>query len=406
VDFLYALPEDIREGRTTDVYFERTVRVLKAKGLADVEVYAEVTASSVPKGYKWAVYAGLREVAKLLKGKAVNLYSMPEGTIFKPLDYRGVKIPLMVLEGPYGEFAIYETALLGFLAAASGITTKAARVKKAASGRPVLSFGARRTHPAIAPFVDYYAYLGGCDGVSCIKGAELLGIKPSGTMPHSLMIVFRAVKGDHTQAWLAFDEVLEPEIPRIALVDTFWDEAEEAVRAAELLDGRLWGVRLDTPGSRRGDMAEIVREVRWKLRASGYNNVKIVVSGGLNEYSIPELVEAGADAFGVGSAIANAPFIDYAMDITAVKVNGEWKPLSKRGKFSGRKQVYRCWNCMIDLVELEEKKQPHCPNCKSPMSPLLELVVEGGKLKKEIEPPQKVRERILEQTSKVDLLQQ
>ena len=406
MDFLYALPEDIREGRTTDVYFERTVRVLKAKGLADVEVYAEVTASSMPRGYKWAVYAGLREVAKLLKGKAVNLYSMPEGTIFKPLDYRGVKIPLMVLEGPYGEFAIYETALLGFLAAASGITTKAARVKKAASGRPVLSFGARRTHPAIAPFVDYYAYLGGCDGVSCIKGAELLGIKPSGTMPHSLMIVFRAVKGDHTQAWLAFDEVLEPEIPRIALVDTFWDEAEEAVRAAELLDGRLWGVRLDTPGSRRGDMAEIVREVRWKLRASGYNNVKIVVSGGLNEYSIPELVEAGADAFGVGSAIANAPFIDYAMDITAVKVNGEWKPLSKRGKFSGRKQVYRCWNCMIDLVELEEKKQPHCPNCKSPMSPLLELVVEGGKLKKEIEPPQKVRERILEQTSKVDLLQQ
>mgnify|MGYP000188547696 CR=1 FL=1 len=404
MDFLYALPEDIREGRTTDVYFERTVRVLKAKGLADVEVYAEVTASSMPRGYKWAVYAGLREVAKLLRGKAVNLYSMPEGTIFKPLDYRGVKIPLMVLEGPYGEFAIYETALLGFLAAASGITTKAARVKKAASGRPVLSFGARRTHPAIAPFVDYYAYLGGCDGVSCIKGAELLGIKPSGTMPHSLMIVFRAVKGDHTQAWLAFDEVLEPEIPRIALVDTFWDEAEEAVRAAELLDGRLWGVRLDTPGSRRGDMAEIVREVRWKLRASGYNNVKIVVSGGLNEYSIPELVEAGADAFGVGSAIANAPFIDYAMDITAVKVNGEWKPLSKRGKFSGRKQVYRCWNCMIDLVELEEKKQPHCPNCKSPMSPLLELVVEGGKLKKEIEPPQKVRERILEQTSKVDLL--
>ena len=404
MDFLYALPEDIREGRTTDVYFERTVRVLKAKGLADVEVYAEVTASSMPRGYKWAVYAGLREVAKLLRGKAVNLYSMPEGTIFKPLDYRGVKIPLMVLEGPYGEFAIYETALLGFLAAASGITTKAARVKKAASGRPVLSFGARRTHPAIAPFVDYYAYLGGCDGVSCIKGAELLGIKPSGTMPHSLMIVFRAVKGDHTQAWLAFDEVLEPEIPRIALVDTFWDEAEEAVRAAELLDGRLWGVRLDTPGSRRGDMAEIVREVRWKLRASGYNNVKIVVSGGLNEYSIPELVEAGADAFGVGSAIANAPFIDYAMDITAVKVNGEWKPLSKRGKFSGRKQVYRCWNCMIDLVELEEEPQPHCPNCKSPMSPLLELVVEGGKLKKEIEPPQKVRERILEQTSKVDLL--
>ena len=401
--FIYALPEDIREGRTTDVYFERTLKVLRAEGLDGVEVYAEVTASGIPRGYRWAIYAGLREVLKLLEGRRVNVYSLPEATLFKPLDANGVKVPVMAIEGPYGEFAVFETALLGFLSTASGIATKAARVKKAARGRPVLSFGARRTHPAIAPFMDYYAYVGGCDGVSCVKGAEFLGIKPSGTMPHSLMIIFRAARGDHTQAWIAFDKHLEPGIPRIALVDTFWDEAEEAVRAAQLLDGRLWGVRLDTPGSRRGSMAAIVREVKWKLKAAGHGNVRIVVSGGLDEHTIPELVEAGAEAFGVGSAIANAPIIDYAMDITAVKVDGRWIPIAKRGKYSGRKQVYRCWNCLVDVVTLEGAEPPKCPSCGGEMEAILRIVMRSGKLLAKPEPPQELRRRVLEQLEKVEL---
>lgn len=401
--FLYALPEDVKNAKTTDVYFERTLKVLREEGLDRVEVHAEVTISALPSDYSWAVYAGLREVLKLLDGKNVDVYSLPEGTLVRPNDFRGYKIPVMAIEGPYGEFALYETALLGFLAAASGVATKAARVKKAAGSKLVLSFGARRTHPAIAPFVDYYAYVGGCDGVSSVKGAELLGIPPSGTMPHSLMIIFRAVKGDHTLAWLAFDKHVEPEILRIVLADTFWDEVEESVAAAKLLGNKLWGVRLDTPGSRRGDMASIIREVRWKLEAAGFKGVRIVVSGGLDEYSIPKLAEAGADVFGVGSAIANAPFIDYAMDIVAVKVDGEWKPIAKRGKLSGRKRVYRCWDCMADLVTLASEQQPTCPKCGKPMQPLTEKVMEKGVVKVEIEPPQKLRERVLSQVAKVEL---
>lgn len=393
--FIYAADEEIKAGKTTDVYFVRTKKILKAYGLEDTIVHMEVTVSNLPREYVWGVFAGLRDVLKLLEGKSVTVRSFPEGEVFKPRDYWGYKIPLMTLEGPYGDFVEFETPLLGFLASASGIASKAARVKRAAGDKIVLSFGARRQHPALAPFVEFYAYIGGADGVSAIGGAEALGIKPTGTMPHSLMIVFRARKNDHTLAWKAFDEVVEEDVKRIALVDTFYDEAEEALMAAKLLGDRLWGVRLDTPGSRRGNFADIIREVRWKLDVNGFRNVRIVVSGGVNEYTIPELIRAGAEAFGVGAAIATAQPIDFALDITAVKVDGRWIPLSKRGKLAGRKQVYRCEKCRVDVVRPLGENAPRCPVCGGEMKPMLETYMEGGRVVKEPEPPEAVKGRVL-----------
>lgn len=399
--FTYASYEDIVKGHTSDIYFFRTLKVLKEEGLDQVEVYAEFTPSSFPKDYEWGVFAGLREVVKLLEGRNVDLYSIPEGTIFRLADYYGYRIPVMSIVGPYAEFLIYETPILGFLSSASGIATKAARIKRAAGSKMVISFGARRIHPALSPFEAYYAYIGGCDAVSCVQGAEFLGIKPVGTMPHSLMVIYKALRGDHTKAWEAFNRVVEKDVPRVILVDTFWDEAEESIRAAQILGDKLWGVRLDTPGNRRGNFPDIIKEVRWKLRALGFSKVKIVVSGGINEYNIPHLSKAGADVFGVGAAIANSPIIDYAMDITSVKVNGVWKPISKRGKLSGRKHVYRCRKCMIDVVRLAEEEEPACPSCSGHMEPLMTKVLESGKLVSEIEPPSKVRERVLEQLSRI-----
>ena len=393
--FIFANDNEIKAGKTTDVYFTRTKRILEAYGLDNTMVHMEVTVSRLPKEYVWGVFAGLREVLKLLKGKNVTVRALPEGELFKPRDYRGYKIPVMTLEGPYGEFLEYETPLLGFLASASGIASKAARVKRAAGEKIVLSFGARRQHPALAPFVEYYAYIGGADGVSAVEGAEALGIKPTGTMPHSLMIIFRARRGDHTLAWKAFDEVVEKDVKRIALVDTFYDEAEEAIMAARLLGDKLWGVRLDTPGSRRGNFAEIIREVRWKLDVNGFRHVKIVVSGGLNEYVIPELIRAGAEAFGVGASIATAPPIDFALDITSVNIDGRWVPLSKRGKLAGRKQVYRCDKCMVDVVVPIDEKPPRCPSCGGEMRPLLATYMEKGSVVREPEPPQRVREKVV-----------
>jgi len=400
--FIFASDEDIIRGKTTDIYFIRTLNILKREKLENAIVYAEFTPSSLPSGYKWAVFAGLREVTKLLEGKKITLYALPEGTIFTERDYYGYKIPVMAIEGPYSEFLVLETPILGFLSSASGIASKAARVKLAAGNKPVLSFGARRIHPALAPFNSYYAFIGGCDAVSCIKGAEYLGISPTGTMPHSLMIIFRAFLKDHTLAWIAFDKYVEKNVPRIILVDTFWDEAEEAIRAASLLGEKLWGVRLDTPSSRRGSFEDIIREVKWKLKASGFENVKIVVSGGINEYTIPSLSSAGADAFGVGSSIANAPIVDYAMDIVSVYKENEWIPISKRGKLSGRKQVFRCYDCFVDVVSLEGKV-PSCPKCGKPMTLLTQKIIDNGRLIVEPQPAKNVRKFVLEQLSRLSI---
>lgn len=330
-----ARDDDILSGRTTDVYFQRTVEVLKNAGLSDVKVRAEFHVSSLPRDYKWAVFTGLKEVIEVLRGRRVTLYAMPEGTVFYENE------PVMVIEGPYLEFAVLETAILGILRHYSSISTKAARIKKLVGDKTCLFFGARVLHPAIQPMADRAAYIGGCDGVATVLGAEMMGIKPSGTLPHALMIIFKAVMGDHTLAWVWFDKTMPMDVPRIVLVDTFLDEREEALLAAKLLNERLYGVRLDTPGSRRGNMRRIVEEVRWSLDLHGYKHVKIFVSGGLDEPQITALRDV-ADGFGVGTSIAFPPSVDLSMDIVEVEVNGKWVPITKRGKLPGFKQVYKC----------------------------------------------------------------
>ncbi|RLE77810.1 MAG: nicotinate phosphoribosyltransferase [Thermoprotei archaeon] len=403
--FIMASDRDIREGLTTDVYFLRTVKILESEGLSDVEVYAEFTVSSLPDGYPWAILGGLREVAKLLRGLPVDVDAIPEGSVIYDRDYYGVKVPLMTIRGPYAKFAVYETPILGFLAFGSGVITKAARLRKVAGGGVLLlSFGARRMHPAVSPFISYYAYMGGCDGVSCVLGAKFLGKRPMGTMPHSLIVIYKVARGDHGEAWRAFDRVMPPEVPRVMLVDTYWDEVAETLKAVEDVGAdRVWGVRLDTPSSRRGNFEDIVREVLWELRARGYRGVKVLVSGGIDEDAIPGLVRAGVAGFGVGSAIANAKIVDVAMDVVAVRRDGRWVPAAKRGKFSGVKVVYRCSECLTDVVRLEGEPTPKCPNCGSDMEPLLKPLMRSGEPVCELPSPDEVRKRVLEQLDKLDL---
>jgi nicotinate phosphoribosyltransferase len=322
--FHIASPEEIKSGRITDIYFERAIQVLKAKGI-DRYVKVEFVVKNFPDGYSWGVFAGLDEVIELLRDLPVKLRAMPEGTIFMENE------PVMTIEGKYLDFAIYETAILGLICQASGIATKSARCKIAAGDKIIIHFGARRMHPAISPMIDRSAYIGGCDGVATPAGANLLGIQPSGTMPHAMILLF----GDTLEAIKAFDEVIDKNVPRIALIDTYTDEKFEAVRVAEKFKGRLFAVRLDTPSSRRGDFLSILKEVRWELNIRGFKDVKIFVSGGINEYSIKELNEV-ADAYGVGTTISGAPVLDFAMDIIEI----EGRPVAKRGKLSGEKQIY------------------------------------------------------------------
>ncbi len=392
--FYVATDEDIKKGRTTDIYFERTNRILAAKGKDNVRVVAEVTTGSPPDAHSWGILCGVEEVARLFEGLPVDIYSMPEGSIFHYHDTLGYRSPVMTIEGIYQKFSEYETPLLGLICQESAVASRAAYVKKVAGSKMVIAFGIRRMHPALAPALDRASYIGGMDGVSSIIGAEVCHIKPIGTMPHALMIIF----GDQVKAWKAYDEIIEPESPRIVLVDTYYDEKTESIMAAEAFKERLYGVRLDTPNSRRGNFPQIVREVRWELDLRGYNNVKILVSGGLNENTVKELGNAGADAFGVGTWVTGAPTIDFAMDIVEV----EGIPHAKRGKLGGRKQVWRCKNCLQDIVKPSAEPAPMCNLCKGETEAMLKPLLKNGKIIGKLPEPSTIRERVIKQLIKLD----
>jgi nicotinate phosphoribosyltransferase len=318
-------PDAIREGSATDAYFDRTETTLRHAG-RNPRVVAEVTADQFPDG-SYELLAGVRDAAALLEGRDLDVDAVPPGRLFDGG-------PVLRIEGDYLTFARLETSLLGFLSHASGIATAALDVRRAAPDSLVLSFGARHVHPSIAAVVERGALLAGLDGFSHVAGGEVLGREAGGTMPHALLLCFG--RGNQEAAWRAFDEAVGPDVPRVALCDTFDDEADEARRAAAELGDRLDSVRLDTTGSRRGDFRHIIREVRWTLDANGHDDVEIFVSGGLGPSELRKLRDV-ADGFGVGGYVSNADPVDFALDI--VEIDGE--PVSKRGKLPGVKQVYR-----------------------------------------------------------------
>ncbi len=354
--------EDVKQGKLTDIYFKRSQEILKKEGV-DPYVTMEVVTHTLPDGYKWAVFTGVSEVLSLLEGLPVDVYGFEEGEILYPEE------PVLTIKGRYSSFGAYETPILGMLCQASGITTKALRCRVTAGEKTLLSFGARRMHPSISTLIDRYAYMGGVDGISVIKSAEELGIKPTGTIPHALILIL----GDTVKALLAFDRVMDEGIPRIALIDTFGDEKFEAIRVAEALKEKLYGIRLDTPRSRRGDLKRIVEEIRQELGIRGYGYVKIFASGGLDEYKIKELSDV-VDGFGVGTSLSNARTIDFSMDIVEI----EGKPVSKKGKSSGMKEVYHCMRCGERIV-VPSGEEPACP-CGGKIEKVTQKLMENGRI--------------------------
>lgn len=395
--FHIATEDEIKSAVVTDVYFQRTEEILRHEGI-NQRVVAEVTMKDAPPGWNWGVVAGIEEVARLLEGLAVNVWAMPEGTLFE------VEQPVLVIEGQYLDFLKYETSLLGLLCQASGIATKASRCRKAAGERIVASFGARRMHPAIAPMIERSAFIGGCDGVAVVKSAELIHEQPIGTMPHALILMI----GDTVEACLAFHRTIDPQVRRVALIDTFCDEKVEAIRVAQQMGENLFAVRLDTPSSRRGSMRQILEEVRWELNLRGFQKVKLFVSGGIDEHKILELNPV-ADAYGVGTAISNAPVSDFALDI--VEIAGQ--PIAKRGKKSGRKIVFRCPACLKtqilpapfgkDLSSQPEPKVACSCGRGAFLEPLLLPLIKEGKLARQLPSPQGIRSFVLRQLEHKEL---
>jgi len=313
--FHSATHEEIAAGLTTDVYFLRTREILERMGLGGTLTTAEVFAT------RSGVMAGTEECLHLLRGRGVEVWAVDEGDEFDEKDV------VLRIRGPYDAYGMYETVLLGMLAQPSGWAAAARECREAAGDSTVVCFAARHVHPSVAPVMERAALVGGIDGASCILGAKLADCKPTGTIPHALILIV----GDTVEAANAYHRFMPEDAPRIILVDTFKDEAEESLRVAEALGDDLLGVRLDTPGERGGVTPWLVGEVRARLDSSGFDRVKIFVSGGMTPDRIRELKAAGADAFGVGSYISRAAPIDMTMDLKEI----EGRPVAKRGRVPG-----------------------------------------------------------------------
>lgn len=307
-------------GDTADVYLQRSLTVLRNEGLNPT-----VTMEFFPK--RDGVLCGIHEVrallSKALPERGSEVWVLEEGAAIEAGEVA------LRIKAPYSTFGLYETAICGTLASCSGWATAARKCAEAAQDTPVVATGARHVHPNVVALLDYASVVGGCVACTSIQGARLAGVTPSGNMPHALILLL----GDTVRAVESFDRHMPQEIPRVALVDTFKDEGEEALNVAEALRERLRGIRLDTPPERGGVTPEMVTEIRARLDQSGYRHVEIFVSGGLNPERIAGFVqkEAPVNGYAVGSYISSAPPNDFTGDIHEI----DGRPVAKRGRIPG-----------------------------------------------------------------------
>ncbi len=261
-----------------------------------------------------------------------ELRAVPEGTpVFAGEPFLTVRAPLV-------EAQIAETYLLSVVSFQTLVATKATRVVHAAAGRGVVEFGTRRAHsPEAGVLAGRAAYIGGCIGTSNVLSGFRYGIPVFGTAAHSWVQAFPNELEAHRRLQALLGE------GTIYLIDTY-DTVEGARKAASL--GRpLWGVRLDS-----GDLGDLSRQVRQVLDDAGLNDAKIMASGDLNEYSIGELVSAGApiDTFGVGTELAtsaDAPSLSAVYKLVEVETNGATRYTVKLSRdkvtMPAAKQIWR-----------------------------------------------------------------
>lgn len=315
----FDIRRSILVGETAEVHLQRTLAILRNEG-----VNPTVALEFSPQ-YS-GVFCGIKEVrgllARVLPESGSEVWALEEG---EPISAGEV---VLRVKAPYSSFGLYETAISGILAQCTGYASAARECVEAANGTTVHAFGAGHVHPDVAGILGYSAVVGGCVSCSTILGARLAGLTPQGNMPHSLSLLM----GGTVQAMEALDKHMPEEVRRVALVDTFRDEAEEALAVARALREKLRGIRMNTPVARGGVTPDLVKEVRARLDLSGFRHVEIMVSGGLTPKRIRRFVdvEAPVNAFGVGAYIA-AGTNQFSVDIQEV----DGRPVARRGRVPG-----------------------------------------------------------------------
>jgi len=392
-------------GLKTDLYELTMAQIYLDKGLTDNAVFS-LYVRKLPKERNFLVVGGVnrlleelyhfrftdRELKYLKKLKLFkdwfldwledfsfggNIYAIPEGRIVFREE------PIVQIEAPLPVAQILETFVMNRVHLGTVLTSKAARIYAAAEGKILVDFGCRRAHGFEAGNVAAYsAMVAGWHATSNLEAGALFNLPVSGTMAHSYVMVL----GEED----AFKEFYKHYPDKaVYLIDTY-----DVLKAAELTvklakEGfKPVGVRIDS-----GDIPTLVREVRKLLDLNGLNDVKIIVSGGVDEYKIQEWKDLPIDGYGVGTKFVTSsdrPYLDMAYKL--VEYGGEPKFKLSEGKktYPFKKQVFRFYSNGRFHYDFVTKFGTDVEG-----EPLVEKVVENGKLLKEIESWKTARERFL-----------
>jgi nicotinate phosphoribosyltransferase len=330
---VFCLPvEQIKAGFYSDVHAERLRTLLRQEKKTSV-IVMQVT------GKRTAHLGGIDEAIAILKlgvddWSALTVNALYEGDWYDDWD------TVLTIEGPYESFAHLETLYLGVLARRTRICTNARAVTEAARPKPVLCFAARDDIFLAQPGDGYSAHVGGVTMVASNAQASLFSGKTMCIVPQALIPV---AGGNTTRAARQFADAFADANDIIVSASYHNDSVKTSVEVARALEGRLWGVRLDTPDNLvdksvlpqmgtfqpTGVSPQLVWNVRNALDSEGFGDVKIVVSGGFDAERIRQFEEEGVpvDAYGVASSLHDGRF-DFTADI--VQVDGKTQSMAGR----------------------------------------------------------------------------
>lgn len=306
-----------------------------------------------------------------------NIYAIPEGRI---VFYEE---PIVQIEADLPTAQILETFVINRVHIGTVLASKAARIYSVAQDKILVDFGCRRAHGFEAANVAAYcALLAGWHATSNLEAGKLYDLPVSGTMAHSYVMVL----GEEE----AFKEFYKHYPDRaIYLIDTY-----DVIKAAELTlelakkGYKPIGVRIDS-----GDIPTLVKKVRELLDRNGFTDIKIIVSGGVDEYVIERWKELPIDGYGVGTKFVTSsdrPYLDMAYKLVEYAGQPKFKLSEGKRTYPFKKQVFRFYSGGKFHYDFVTKYGTEVEG-----EPLVEKIMEKGQLLKEKENWKIARERFL-----------